>query len=158
MPVPRAAEAQLTHEEALLVLKLAVPQHAAGPGGGGGAAPAALSARQIFEREATASPIITFVPELDTMMGGGVETGAITEFWWVLRCAALRCSALRGLGAGAQWTARVAVLWCAGCPVVCWLCCGVLAVLERSGQFRRGSLCHPASPPHPPGSGVPGVG
>ncbi|PSC75198.1 Sodium hydrogen exchanger 7 [Micractinium conductrix] len=75
-----AGEAQLTHEEALLVLKLAVPQHAAGPGGGGGAAPAALSARQIFEREATASPIITFVPELDTMMGGGVETGAITEF------------------------------------------------------------------------------
>ena len=87
-------EAQLTHEEALLALKLAAP---AGGGGAAGAA-VALSARQIFEREAAAKRIITFAAELDGILGGGVETGAITEFWWVLRAAvaAALCSA-RGL-------------------------------------------------------------
>ena len=90
------AEAQLTHEEALLALKLAAPHRVAPPGGagaagGGGAAGAAppLSARQIAERERAAKAIITFAPELDRILGGGVETGAITEFW---------CAPLLGAG------------------------------------------------------------
>lgn len=78
------AEAQLTHEEALLALKLAAP--ATGAAAAAAAAAAPLSARQIFEREAAAKRIITFAAELDGILGGGVETGAITEFWWVLRC------------------------------------------------------------------------
>ena len=88
---PLVAEAQLTHEEALLVLKLAAPQRvgpAGQPGGGGGqagpgaaAATAAVSARQILEREESATRIITFAAELDAVLGRGVETGAITEFW-----------------------------------------------------------------------------
>jgi hypothetical protein len=78
-----AVEAQLTHEEALLVLKLAAP-HRVQPGGGGPTASHAVSARQIFEREAAAKRILTFAADLDGILGGGVETGAITEFWWVL--------------------------------------------------------------------------
>jgi len=85
-----AAEAQLTHEEALLALKLAAPT-VGGAAAGAAAASAPLSARQIFEREAAAKRIITFAAELDGILGGGVETGAITEFWWVLlqRCTRL---------------------------------------------------------------------
>ncbi|KAL4428659.1 hypothetical protein ABPG77_009765 [Micractinium sp. CCAP 211/92] len=84
-PVELATEAQLTHEEALLVLKLAAP-HSVGQAGGrqaGGGAPtstAAVSARQILEREESATRIITFAEELDAVLGRGVETGAITEF------------------------------------------------------------------------------
>lgn len=81
----------MTHEEALLVLKLAAP-HRVGPAGqpgsgaglaGSGAATAnaAISARQILEREESATRIITFAEELDAVLGRGVETGAITEFW-----------------------------------------------------------------------------
>lgn len=62
------------------MLKLAAPA----TGGAGAGAATALSARQIFEREAAAKRIITFAAELDGILGGGVETGAITEFWWVL--------------------------------------------------------------------------
>lgn len=71
------AEAQLTHEEALSVLQLAAPQRVAPAA----AASHALSARQIFERELAARRIITFAAELDGILGGGVETGAVTEFW-----------------------------------------------------------------------------
>lgn len=85
LPTTLPAEAQLTHEEALLALKLAAPHRVAGGGAGGDAAASvAVSARQIAERERAAKPIITFAPELDRILGGGVEAGAITEFWWVL--------------------------------------------------------------------------
>lgn len=82
-PPLHAAEAQLTHEEALLALKLAAPT-AGTAAAAATAASVPLSARQIFEREAAAKRIITFAAELDGILGGGVETGAITEFWWVL--------------------------------------------------------------------------
>lgn len=74
---PTATEAQLSHEDALLALKLA--------GGGGGPAAPPLSARQLCEREAAARPIITFAQGLDSILGGGVHTGAITEFWCGVR-------------------------------------------------------------------------
>lgn len=82
-PPLRASEAQLTHEEALLALKLVAPT-AGTAAAAATAASVPLSARQIFEREAAAKRIITFAAELDGILGGGVETGAITEFWWVL--------------------------------------------------------------------------
>jgi hypothetical protein len=72
------AEAQLTHEEALAVLQLAAPQRVAPAAA---AASHAVSARQLYAREQAARRIITFAAELDGILGGGVETGAITEFW-----------------------------------------------------------------------------
>lgn len=60
------------------MLKLAAPQRLAP---GEAAAGGAVSARQIADRERAARPIITFASELDRILGGGVETGAITEFW-----------------------------------------------------------------------------
>ena len=98
-PAHLAAEAQLTHEEALLVLKLAAPQRVQPGGGGGAAASHAVSARQIFEREAAAKRILTFAADLDGILGGGVETGAITEFWWVLGVGCCARSVLRTLPA-----------------------------------------------------------
>lgn len=85
-PLELATEAQLTHEEALLVLKLGAPHRVAPAGdhphaaGGAITAAAAVSARQILEREEAAKRIITFASELDQVLGNGVETGVITEF------------------------------------------------------------------------------
>lgn len=102
------AEAQLTHEEALLVLKLGLPTGLqAGLDGELGMGleamwqarrsshavhtllhpqltvwwcAGALSAKQILEHEAAAKRIFTFCNELDNILGGGVATGQITEF------------------------------------------------------------------------------
>ena len=77
---PRAAliraEAGLEHEEALLVLKIALP----GPRAGAAALAGAQSARQMLDREARARRIITFCSDLDAILGGGVPTGQVTEF------------------------------------------------------------------------------
>lgn len=61
------------------MLKLGAPQVLGGAAAT--AAGGATSARQLFEREEAARPIITFAVDLDRILGGGVETGAITEFW-----------------------------------------------------------------------------
>jgi RAD51-like protein 2 len=55
------------------VLKVALPQL-------GGGLPEAVSARQILARERAVRRIITFSPDLDGILGGGVAVGQITEF------------------------------------------------------------------------------
>ena len=58
------------------MLQLTAPRRVQGAEAGG-----AVSARHIFDRELAARRIITFAADLDRILGGGVETGAITEFW-----------------------------------------------------------------------------
>jgi RAD51-like protein 2 len=67
------AEAQLSHEEALLVLKLAFPHGTDGLNG-------AQSARTIYNREKTTKRIITFSKDVDGILGGGIALGQVTEF------------------------------------------------------------------------------
>jgi len=69
----QSAEAQLTHEEALLTLKIALPDIEDGLTG-------AQSARQIYDREKFTRRIITFSSDLDKILGGGVAIGQLTEF------------------------------------------------------------------------------
>jgi RAD51-like protein 2 len=69
------AEAQLTAEEALLALRVALPGAAAA-----GGLPGAESAAAAAARERAARRIITFSPELDAALGGGVAAGQVTEF------------------------------------------------------------------------------
>lgn len=40
----------------------------------------ALSAQDIFEKEARSRKIVSFCQELDTALGGGVATGQVAEF------------------------------------------------------------------------------
>ena len=40
----------------------------------------ATSAHQLYQKELNARKIITFCGDLDSMLGGGVATGQITEF------------------------------------------------------------------------------
>jgi hypothetical protein len=42
--------------------------------------PGAKSAAQLYEKETSAKKIITFCPGLDSILGGGVSTGQLTEF------------------------------------------------------------------------------
>ncbi|KAK9813256.1 hypothetical protein WJX72_011511 [[Myrmecia] bisecta] len=74
-PVDLAREVQITPEEALLVLKVASVRQ-----GQQGGITGARSAQQLYEREAAAKRIITFCPELDQVLGGGIASGQITEF------------------------------------------------------------------------------
>ncbi len=67
-------EAHLSHEEALLALKVSLPN--SGKDGLLGA----QSARQIFEIERNTRRIITFSAEMDQILGGGVALGQVTEF------------------------------------------------------------------------------
>jgi RAD51-like protein 2 len=68
------SEAQISHEEALLVLKVALPESNKASSAN------AQTAKQLLEIECTSKRIITFCPELDTILGGGIPTGQITEF------------------------------------------------------------------------------
>lgn len=68
------SEAQISHEEALLVLKLALPESNKSSSAN------AQTAKQLLEQERTSKRIITFCAELDTILGGGIPTGQITEF------------------------------------------------------------------------------
>lgn len=70
------AEAQLTHEEALLALKIALPCGFNSTNGIKGV----YSARQILERENETPKIMTFSPDLDAILGKGIAVGQITEF------------------------------------------------------------------------------
>ena len=78
----------------------------------------ALSARELYERERSSRRIITFCPELDGILGGGVAAGQITEF-----CGppGIGKTQVRG--------------WRAGPP--CWWWCG---------GWRRGRSPGPAGP------------
>ena len=67
-------EADVSHEEALLILKVALPHTEDTTLAG------AQSARQLYEIERTLSKIITFSSEIDAILGGGVPLGQITEF------------------------------------------------------------------------------
>lgn len=67
-------EAGISHNEALLVLKAALP------GGDQGSLQGAVSAKNLLEKEQHSKHIITFSSELDKILGGGIHTGQITEF------------------------------------------------------------------------------
>ena len=68
------AEADLSHEDALLVLKVGTPNV------GKDGLSNAQSARTIYDREKNSKKIITFSKDLDFILGGGVPVGQITEF------------------------------------------------------------------------------
>ncbi|KDD73877.1 hypothetical protein H632_c1764p0 [Helicosporidium sp. ATCC 50920] len=73
--VQLAQDAQISHEEALLVIKVAQRR-------GGSVQPTepAVSARLLFEAERAQVRIITFSSELDRLLGGGIARGQVTEF------------------------------------------------------------------------------
>ena len=68
------AEAGISHQEALLTLKVALPNSDSDGLAG------AQSARQIYDNERSTKRIITFSPEMDKILGGGVAVGQVTEF------------------------------------------------------------------------------
>ena len=72
-PTQLAKEAKLTNEEAVQVLQLLHGR--AGDSG----APVAQSAYAILEKQHTLVPIVTFCQALDSLLGGGISIGAITE-------------------------------------------------------------------------------
>jgi len=74
-PIDLAREAGLSHQEALLVLKVAFSADHGDEGIAG-----AISAEQVYAEEAVARSIVTFCEAIDGMLGGGVPTRAITEF------------------------------------------------------------------------------
>jgi len=67
-------EAQLSHEDALLALKVSLPNS------GADGLLGAQSARQIFNLERKTCRIITFSAEMDQILGGGIALGQVTEF------------------------------------------------------------------------------
>ena len=90
-PVALSKAAGITDTEALEVLRAAFAEFEA-PGGGGpggqaarmyGSGPFVLggaTALELHRQESTRRRIMTFVEELDGLLGGGVPTGEVTEF------------------------------------------------------------------------------
>lgn len=74
-PLELASEADISHEDALMVLREMSTQDAHSLQGG-----RVMSARDIFEKEQRQKSIVTFSMELDKLLGGGIRTGQITEF------------------------------------------------------------------------------
>ncbi|KAI8106873.1 hypothetical protein M9434_001527 [Picochlorum sp. BPE23] len=72
-PLELASEANMTHEDALLVLKSLSTRDS-------DALRTAQSARDIYEREQRSKCIVTFSMDLDRVLGGGIRTGQMTEF------------------------------------------------------------------------------
>lgn len=74
-PLELAADADISHDEALMVLKALSTDDVHALRGG-----KVMSAREIFEKEQKQPSIVTFSMELDKLLGGGIRTGQITEF------------------------------------------------------------------------------
>lgn len=74
-PLELAAEAGISHDDALMVLKEISTNSRQQMVGA-----RIMSARDIFEKERTQKSIVTFSMELDKLLGGGIRTGQITEF------------------------------------------------------------------------------
>jgi len=73
-PIELSKETQLTHEEALTILRLVDSRH------GDGVLSVGKSAAVLLNEERVRLPIVTFCSELDALLGGGVATAEITEF------------------------------------------------------------------------------
>lgn len=72
----RCAETGLSYEDAMVVLKHALP-HAAGAER---TFDGMNSAREVYQKEKSMGKIITFSAGMDKMLGGGVPLGQVTEF------------------------------------------------------------------------------
>lgn len=77
-PLDLAREANISPADAYEALRVAVDGRRLA--GAGLQLTGARSAAEIYEIQSSAKKIVTFCPDLDAVLGGGVPTGSVTEF------------------------------------------------------------------------------